>query len=339
MFFVLKALARRPGVRLAVVCSVVAALLVAGVEASAVTVTSQGKLAWARYTNRSGTLRYELYVPSTYRAGRSVPLVVALHGCTQTADAYRRLSGWDTLAEAKGFIVVFPQQSSSQNYFSCWNWFLPADMNRGSGEPSLIAGITSSVAHRYSVDRRRVYVAGFSAGGAMANVMGATYPDRFAAVGVGSGCEYNGLPCLGWPGPDPSQTGAEAYRAMGVYARVVPVIVFQGDADSIVAPANAPRIVREWQVTDNRVAARSIRTSPLATFVDRAPAGASYTLTTYGGPRGNEMIQYWLVHGMNHAWSGGSSSEQYADPSGPSETAAMYAFFSNHSARRGGATR
>jgi poly(hydroxyalkanoate) depolymerase family esterase len=296
--------------------------------------TLPGKLTLGSYSNNAGTLGYELYVPSTYKRGSAVPLVVALHGCTQNADVYRQLSGWDALAEAKGFIVVFPSQSSSRNYQNCWNWFVSADMQRGSGEASLIAGIATSIEQGYSVDSHRVYMAGFSAGGAMANVMAATYPDLFAAVGVGSGCEFNGLPCIGYQGPDPSQTGQEAYQAMGSYARVMPAIVFQGDSDQIVAPANAPEIVREWQVTDNYAADGfpfgSIPEFPTQTTDSTSAGGQSYTLTSYGDGHGKELIEYWLVHGMGHAWSGGSSSELYADPAGPSETQAMYSFFMCH---------
>jgi poly(hydroxyalkanoate) depolymerase family esterase len=334
MFALDKRRRRRPLALLAAGCAAAATLWVVGAQAQAATLP--GKLVSGTFANSAGTLSYELYVPSTYRAGAPAPLVVALHGCTETADVYRQLSGWDTLAEAKGFIVLFPQQSSSRNYLDCWNWFLPADMQRGSGEPSIIAGMVSSVERSYAVDSHRVYVAGFSAGGAMANVMAATYPDVFAAVGVGSGCEYNGLPCVGWQGPDPTQTGHQAYQAMGSHARVMPAIVFQGDADTTVAPANAPLIVREWQVTDNYVldgaSTGPIPSSPLSASFAVAPGGRAYTVTRYGDAHGNDLIDYWVVHGMNHAWSGSNSSEPYADPSGPNETAAMYAFFSSHPA-------
>src|ERR1700761_3036299 len=293
-----------------------------------------GQLSTSSYTNSAGTLSYELYVPSAYKAGTPMPLVVALHGCTQTADVFRQLSGWDAEAESKGFIVLFPQQSSSRNSQDCWNWFQSADMQRGSGEPSMIDGMVTTIEHQYSVDTQRVYVAGFSAGGAMANVMAATYPDVFAAVGVGSGCEYNGLPCVGAPGPAATQTGQQAYQAMGSYARVMPAIVFQGDADDIVAPSNAPLIVQEWQVTDNYAEdgkpSGAIPTAPTSTVNGTSSGGQSYTVTSYGDGKGGDLIDYWLIHGMNHAWSGGSNTEQYADPSGPSETAAMYAFFSSH---------
>jgi poly(3-hydroxybutyrate) depolymerase len=200
----------------------------------------------------------------------------------------------------------------------------------------MIAGLTTSIEGNYSVDSHRVYAAGFSAGAAMATVMGATYPDLFAAVGVGSGCEYNGLPCVGYQGPDPAQTGKQAYDAMGSHARVVPAIVFQGDADKVVAPANAPLIVREWQVTDdyadNGSLDGSVPTAPTSSSLGFAPGGRSYTVTTYGDGNGHSLIEYWVVHGMDHAWSGGSSTQQYADPSGPDETAAMFAFFSSHPA-------
>jgi poly(hydroxyalkanoate) depolymerase family esterase len=301
---------------------------------TAPTTTLPGKLTTGSYTNGSGTLSYELYVPSTYKPGTPVPLVVALHGCTATADVYRQLSGWDAEGQAQNFIVLFPQQSSSRNSESCWNWFEQADMQRGAGEPAIIDGMVGMVEQNYSINTQRVYVAGFSAGGAMANVMAATYPDVFAAVGVGSGCEYNGLPCVGAPGPAASQTGQEAYQAMGSYARVMPAIVFQGDSDDIVDPANGPLIVNEWQVTDNYALDGSptgaIPTTPLSTTNGTSPGGQSYTVTHYGDQNGHDLIDYWVVHGMNHAWSGGSSSELYSDPSGPSETAAMWAFFSSH---------
>ena len=318
----------------AAVLVALATLCVAGGQATAQAAPLPGQLTSGSYTNSSGTLNYELYVPSTYKAGTAVPLVVALHGCTETADVYRQLSGWDSLAQTKNFIVLLPQQSTSRNSQSCWNWFQQADMQRGSGEPAMIAGMVSSVEQKYSVDAHRVYVAGFSAGGAMANVMGATYPDMFAAVGVGSGCEYNGLPCVGKQGPPATTTGQQAYQAMGSHARVMPAIVFQGDSDDIVAPANAPLIVNEWLVTDNYAsggsATGSIPTSPASVSNGVSPGGQSYTVTKYDDGRGNDLIDYWLVHGMNHAWSGGSSSESYADPSGPNETAAMYTFFAAH---------
>jgi poly(hydroxyalkanoate) depolymerase family esterase len=314
------------------------------VTSNNVSTTLAGQLTSGSFTNGGGTLDYELYVPSSYKPGTAMPLVVALHGCTQTADSYRQLSGWDAEGESKGFIVLFPQQSSSRNSEECWNWFEQADMERGSGEPLIITGMVTAAEKKYSVDSQRVYVAGFSAGAAMANVMGATYPDMFAAVGSGSGCEYNGLPCLGNGGPDPSQTGQQAYQAMGSYARVMPAIIFQGSSDDIVAPQNGQQIAQEWQTTDNYVLSGSAN-GPVSTSTGPTdpnnPFGfggsnSGYTKSYWGDSKSSDpsqaddLIEYWEIQGMNHAWSGGNASQQYSYPSGPNETDAMWSFFSSH---------
>jgi poly(hydroxyalkanoate) depolymerase family esterase len=290
-----------------------------------------GTLTTSSYSNGSGTLAYQLYVPSTYKTGAHTPLVVALHGCTQTADTFRQLTRWDQLAQQKGFIVVFPQQSSSQNYLSCWNFFQSADMSRGAGEPAMIAGLTQSVQQRYGVDQARTYVAGLSAGGAMSSVMAATYPDVYAAAGIGSGCEYAATAtCAGYKSADPAQAGQAAYAAMGSQARAMPVIVFEGDKDTTVPPINAQQAVQQWQTTDGLALKGSVPAAPTSTSNGTATGGETYTVSHYGDGRGHELIQSWLVHGMSHAWSGGNNNQQYADPAGPDETAAMYAFFVDH---------
>lgn len=290
-----------------------------------------GTLTTGSYSNTSGTLAYQLYVPSTYKAGSAMPLVVALHGCTETADVFRQLTRWDQLAQQNGFIVLFPQQSSSNNYLSCWNFFQSADMSRGAGEPGIIAGITQSVQQRYGVDRARTYVAGLSAGGAMSSVMAATYPDLYAAAGIGSGCEYAATAtCAGYQSADPTQAGRAAYAAMGSHARAMPVIVFEGDKDTTVPPINAQQAVQQWQTTSGLALGAPVPAAPTSTSSGTTQGGQTYTVDHYSDGRGHELIQYWLVHGMGHAWSGGSSSEPYADPAGPDETAAMYAFFVQH---------
>jgi poly(hydroxyalkanoate) depolymerase family esterase len=287
------------------------------------------------FTNSSGSLDYQGYVPSSYKSGTAVPLVVALHGCTQTADGFRQLTKWDTLAEAKGFIVVFPQQSQNNNQLKCWNFFQPAHMQRGTGEPSLIAGITQWVQKHYTVDAKRVYVNGLSAGGAMTSVMAATYPDLYAAAGIGSGCEYAATAaCAGSKSADPTQAGKQAYQAMGQYHRPMPVIAFGGDQDTTVPPINQQQLVQQWQVTDDLaddgVANNSVPSAASGSRSDRSAGGSNYTTTSYSDGHGGELIESWLVAGMPHAWSGGCSCQQYSAPSGPDETGAMYAFFTAH---------
>ena len=294
-----------------------------------------GKSISGTYTGTGGSLDYIGYVPSSYKSGSAVPLVVSLHGCTETADTFRQLTRWDQLAEAKGFIVVFPQQPASANYQKCWNFFQDADMHRGSGEPALIAGITGWVQQHYTVDPHRVYVAGLSAGGAMASVMGATYPDLYAAIGVESGCEYAATAtCAGYKSADPAQAAKAAYTAMGANARVIPLIAFQGDKDTTVPPVNGDQLVQQWltsdDLADDGAANGSVSTAPASTVQGQVPNGQSYTVSYYNDAQGDHVAEYWLVHGMSHAWSGGCSCEPYSDPSGPDATAAMYAFFMSH---------
>jgi poly(hydroxyalkanoate) depolymerase family esterase len=287
------------------------------------------------FTNSSGSITYKGYVPSSYKSGTAVPLVVALHGCTQSADDFSTLTGWNTLAAQKGFIVVYPEQNTNNNQLKCWNFFQPAHMQRGSGEPSLIAGITNWVQQHYTVDAHRVYVNGLSAGGAMSSIRAATYPDIYAAAGVGSGGEYAATAaCAGSKSADPVQAGNQAYQAMGQYHRPIPLIAFQGDQDTTVPPINAQQLVQQWLLTDDMAddgaANGSIPSASSGVTSGRSAAGSNYTTTSFSDGHGGELIQSWLVAGMGHAWSGGPSSAQYSYPSGPDETAAMFAFFTAH---------
>lgn len=320
--------------RLVLVCAALAAAAVLK-PALAAAAPSTGNLIQGSYTNAAGTRTYELYVPAAYQAGAPMPLVVALHGCTQTADGFRSLTRLDDLAAARGFIVLFPEQSKSANSFNCWNWFQTQHMQRGAGEPSIIAGLTDEIRLSYAIDPHKIYVTGLSAGGAMANVMGATYPDIYAAVGVGSGCEYAaGAPCAGYKSADPELAGHQAYQAMGSRARVLPFIVFQGDNDTTVPPTNADQAVRAAQVAgdwaDEGAENGSIPTAPMKSSFGQVSAGRAYTLRNYSDGHGHELGQYWLVKGMGHAWSGGNPAQQYADATGPDESAAMYDFFMAH---------
>jgi poly(hydroxyalkanoate) depolymerase family esterase len=287
------------------------------------------------YTANAGTIGYELYVPASYTPGTPMPLVVALHGCTQTAAAFRTLSHLDEQADASGFIVAYPEQTEGNNSMRCWNWYTDANVNRAVGEPSLIAGITLQLETQYTVDPSRVYVTGLSAGGAMAAVMATTYPDLYAAVGVGSGCEYTGgAACAGYKSADPEQAGKRAYQAMGSFARPVPFIVFQGDQDKTVPPVNADQLVRTQQITadwaDDGAENGSVPTAAVKTVTGRSKGGRSYTVKYFSDGHGHELGEYWVVKGMGHAWSGGTASAQYSDAAGPDESTAMYDFFATH---------
>jgi poly(hydroxyalkanoate) depolymerase family esterase len=323
--------ARLPGAVATAVALLVAGLALLPGAANAAT----GKLTAGNYASSAGSQHYQLYVPSSYRAGARMPLVVALHGCTQTAEAFRRLTRWDALAEAKGFMVVFPEQDPNSNKLKCWNFFQDAHMHRSAGEPKRIAELTSYLVRSYAVDPHRVYASGLSAGGAMASIMAATYPDLFAAIGIGSGCEYAATAtCAGYKSADPATAAQAAYKEMGSHARPIPFIAFEGDQDTTVPPVNADQLVEQWLLTDDLAddgaQNGSVPTRASKTRWGQAAGGESYTVRTYLDNGRSELAQYWVVHGMEHAWSGGDASQQYSDPKGPDETAAMYAFFASH---------
>jgi poly(hydroxyalkanoate) depolymerase family esterase len=320
--------------------AIACAALTAAIGPDGAAAATAGRVMAGSYANSAGTLAYEAFVPDSVggEGGKRVPLVVALHGCTQTAAGFRALTRLDELAAKRGFVVVFPEQPKSRNQLGCWNWFQQDHMQRGAGEPSMIAGITNEVLQRYPIDPDRVYVTGLSAGGAMASVMGATYPDLFAAIGVAAGCEYAaGAACAGYKGTDPEQSARAAYQAMGSLARPVPFIVFQGDKDKTVPPENADQLVQSGQAiadwADDGARNSSIPARPSRTSAGWNQGGRSYTLRHYKDGHGHELAQYWMVHGMEHAWSGGDATQPYADPAGPDATAAMYDFFMDHAKR------
>jgi poly(hydroxyalkanoate) depolymerase family esterase len=333
-----KAPPKRIGQRLRARLGIAVALLVAAAALlPGAARAATGTLSSGDYTGPEGSQHYELYVPSTYQAGTRVPLVVALHGCTQTGDQFRLLTRWDALAEAKGFIVVFPQQDPGSNNLKCWNFFQDGHMHRSAGEPARLAALTRSIESSYAVDPHRVYASGLSAGGAMASILAATHPDVFAAIGIGSGCEYAATAtCAGYKSADPIAAGRQAYAEMGARARPMPFIAFEGDADTTVPPINADQLVQQWLVTDDLADDGALNGSvpalPANTSQGQAPGGKSYTVRGYADNGGAELAQYWLVHGMNHAWSGGDAAQPFSDPAGPDETAAMYAFFASHPA-------
>ncbi len=305
---------------------------------------------WQQYTynGSAGSRPYFVYTPANYQLGTIVPMIVMLHGCTQTPADFAAGTQMDQLADQKQFIVVYPQQTSTYNLEDCWNWFDPADQSRGSGEPAIIAGIVQTVEQstaQWTIDTHRVYVAGLSAGAAMAVLLGATYPDIFAAIGVQSGLEYkaattsnDAFTALRQGGPDPMQQGQVAYTAMGSAARVVPTIVFHGTSDYTVYPVNGEQVVRQWMQTDHLASDKTYNASftrPTSTTNGQVAGGHSYTVYTWNdtnGTEGTEVQEYWLVNGMGHAWSGGSSSGTFTDSQGPGATQATYNFFMSHPA-------
>ncbi len=301
---------------------------------------------WQQYSYNDpvGKHPYFVYTPLTYQTGTAVPLLVMLHGCSQTAQDFATGTAMNVLAEQHGFIVVYPQQTSNYNQSLCWNWFVPANQARGRGEPASIIGIIQAIQQnttRWTIDPTSIYVAGLSAGAAMSVILGVTYPDVFAAIGVHSGLEYkaatnlsSGLSAMRRGGPDPRQQGLAAYTAMSSLARIVPTIVFHGTNDSTVAPVNGDQALQQWMETD-QLASRNTYTPdftrPTHVTSGQVPGGRAYVLATWAATNGDEVQAYWKIGGMGHAWSGGNPAGSYTDPRGPNASLAMYNFFAAHS--------
>ena len=297
-----------------------------------------GTFSSATYNGRT----YKIYVPDGYSSGTAVPLVVMLHGCTQDADSFAAGTQMNAVADAETFIAIYPVQPTSANSSKCWNWFETAHQSRGSGEPALIAGMVNQVKGNYNIDDDRVYVTGLSSGGAMSVILGATYPDVFAAIGVGSGLEYKAATnsTAAWTamfsgGPNATTQGNAAYSAMGSYARVVPVMVFHGSADYTVVTVNGDLVLSQWAQTNDRASDGSdnddIDDTPEATISDSVPGGRSFTRYVYEDSSSQTVMEKYIVTGMGHAWSGGSTAGSYTDPNGPDASQLMVDFFMAHS--------
>jgi poly(hydroxyalkanoate) depolymerase family esterase len=278
------------------------------------------------HSNPAGSRTYRLFIPSCYH-GQPLPLVVMLHGCTQSPDDFAAGTRMNFIAEEQNCFVVYPAQPSEANQAKCWNWFRTADQQRGSGEPSLIAGITRQIMRDYSVDQKRVYVGGLSAGAAAAAIMGATYNDLYAAIGI-----HSGLAC-GAALDLPSAFVAMRQGGLATSSRsddrqiltsgpTVPTIVFHGDRDMTVHPSNADHILEQ--------STRATRTQKIL-HRGRVPGGHAYTRTVHTDASGREIFEHWSIHGAGHAWSGGSPAGSYTDPRGPDATREMLRFFLEHS--------
>lgn len=273
------------------------------------------------HTSRHGSRNYRLYVPSARHEGLR-PLIVMLHGCKQTPEDFARGTRMNDLAERHGFLVAYPEQTRKDNGSACWNWFEPAQQAQDAPEPALIAGIVADIAASNAVDRKRVYVAGLSAGAAMAVLVGRAHPDVFAAVAA-----HSGLPA------GAAHDVASAFAVMhgraeptpmpGADDSPLPTIIFHGDADATVVARNGAAIAAR------AATAFAHHGEPLQRLVrlnDRS-SGGTCTVTEYSDAHGRTLVEEWIVHGGRHAWFGGSPEGTYTDRAGPDASAEIVRFF------------
>lgn len=273
----------------------------------------------------AGSRDYKVFVPS-HADGRTLPLIIMLHGCTQSPDDFAVGTNMNLLAEEHGVIVAYPGQTVSANQSACWNWFSLEHQMRDLGEPSIIAGITRAIMAEFDIDAERVYVAGLSAGGAMAAVMSATYPELYAATGIHSGLAYgaatdlaSAFAAMRGPSSPVSPTQRKRAHRHGVASGRVRTIVFHGASDQKVHPINAEAIVA--------VARAGLASSAQETQHEGSMRGRSYTRTVITDPCGVPHLEHWAIEGLGHAWSGGSPEGSHTDQHGPDASREMLRFF------------
>ena len=298
--------------------------------ADTVAAAAAGEFTSGSHSHAALTRRYKLYVPAglTGTAGHPRPLVVMLHGCTQNPDDFAVGTGMNEQARAQGFCVLYPEQSPDANPQRCWNWFKHNHQRRGSGEPALIASMTQAIMKEHNIDPRRVFIAGLSAGGAMAAIVVDAYPEIFAAVGVHSGlpngAASNVAEALALMSSGQSQKNGhiKSTQPLNPPQRLVPTIVFHGDQDRTVHPRNGEQVIASAL---GNAAAASHRVAQGV-----SAHGRRYTSATHHGDTGKVLAEHWLVHGAGHAWSGGHAKGSYTDAKGPDATAEMLRFFFAH---------
>ncbi|RZL93064.1 MAG: PHB depolymerase family esterase [Variovorax sp.] len=274
-----------------------------------------GRFVAGSFADAAGRRDYKLYVPPG--AGeRPLPLVVMLHGCTQDPDDFSAGTAMNDAALAQGFFVLYPAQSRQANPQGCWNWFKHSHQKRGRGEPALLAGMTREVMAQHAIDPRRVYVAGLSAGGAMAAILGEAYPDLYAAVGVHSGLAAGVASDLPAALMAMQRGGTQA----GGGSSGMPTIVFHGDADATVHASNGDQVI----------AASVGKTTSVEVEHLQAKGGRGSTRRLHRSADGRVVAEHWKVHGAPHAWSGGSAKGSYTDVRGPDASAEMLRFFFDH---------
>ncbi|MBB6444481.1 extracellular catalytic domain type 1 short-chain-length polyhydroxyalkanoate depolymerase [Bacillus benzoevorans] len=297
--------------------------------------------------------KYKLYIPGEYQVDKECPLVVLLHGCSQNPDDFAAGTNMNTLAEKEQFFVLYPDMNhpfnpadpAGYNHFGCWNWFLDKNQHRGQGHPKLIYGMINEVKSKYMIDSKKVYAAGFSAGGSQACILGAAYPDVFNGIGIYSGLAYDAANVLllidplaneaqkrmATGVPDPFECGNHAFQEMGENKKKMRVIVFHGSSDTTVNPINGEQVIIQWAQTNFLVEGGigQADVTPAQIHSDSIN-GKSYICYVYHDSNDKELLEFWLIDEMGHAWSGGTETGSYTDPSGPNATEIMWEFLSKH---------
>lgn len=257
--------------------------------------------------------QYLRYVPSTYKAGTEVPLVVALHGCSQTASQFATSTKLNKMAEKYNFIVIYPQQAATRQVLLCWSFF--SSTSRNSTEPKMIVNMVNQVKSQYSIDNDQVFVCGFSAGGAMASTLALCYPEIFAAASVTSGLMHNSCNMMTYAtamlygsSNSPTSTGRSAYSSAGSKAHVIPIITFHGLTDTTVNVVNSYQIMTQF-ATFNDLADDGTLNSSIRGDSDKQTTTPTYIHYEHYDANGDVIMERYVVSELAgiyaHVWNGG----------------------------------
>lgn len=299
-----------------------------------------------RYVKQVDGREVLMVVPDRY--DDAPPLVIALHGCNQSAEEFLTATGLENLVDAERIVLALPEaEVSGDNPLGCWRWWEPDNQRRDGREPRRITALIDAM--DVPVDRQRVYALGLSAGGAMAVILGTVYPDVFAAVGVHSGVGFAAaantacaLKILGDAPPRVEARGRLAYLHQPRH-RIVPTMILHGRADDTVDPRHAEGLVRELArrndfIDDGDGGNHSFDAAPDATLADPGPCRGdsesspcyAHELKRYTDRDGRAVLQQVMVDRLGHAWSGGREGHRYADPAGPDAGAMFWRFFDRY---------
>lgn len=281
------------------------------------------------YANFSGTLKYHLFIPKGFRAG--MPLLVMLHGCNQDAETFATGTRMNDHAENLGFMVLYPDQSGFSNMNKCWNWYQSINQYRNMGEPAVIAGMTQEIMATYQIDPHKVYIAGMSAGAAMAYIVGRVYSDIYAAIGVHSGLLYRGINNVfsalaamktgSGQMPNSEELREDKSTTTGEPNTVArhdqPLIIFHGDQDTTVDLQNAVDLMA-YHHQNNQFKEH---------HYEETSDHYDHTRTTYQNKQGKNLAEQWIIHGAGHNWSGGNTEGNFTDANGPDASLEMMRFF------------
>jgi poly(hydroxyalkanoate) depolymerase family esterase len=291
------------------------------------------------YSNEYGKLDYLVYTPAAYDGAEEIPMLLMLHGCTQTPQTIETASGMTQIADANNFVLVYPQQNANASPHRCWNWYHPQNQTRETGEPSLLMGIVNQVQENYAVDAGRIYVTGLSSGGAMTSILASCFPDVFAAAAVHSGMAYKSAnsviqaiiaPFRGNQTP-PNLAGEAAYACSGTQGQTIPTLIMHGTVDSVVFPINADHTLIEMaqlnDLQDDGQDNDSVRPEPTNVQRQQVEGGHAYTVEDYVYD-GELLLQTYRVENMGHTWAGGTGIFPQSDPKAPNASQIFWDFMS-----------